>query len=52
MKTLKITCAEKGVLINKAFNFDFPVEYEEYEQLSQQDFYTQVHDKDVIKKND
>ena len=48
MKTLKITCAEKGVLINKAFNFDFPVEYTEYEQLSQQDFYTQVHDQDVI----
>lgn len=48
MKTLKITCAEKGVLINKAFNFDFPVEYKEYEQLSQQDFYTQVHDQDVI----
>ena len=48
MKTFKITCAEKGVLINKAFNFDFPVEYTEYEQLSQQDFYTQVHDQDVI----
>ena len=48
MKTLKITCAEKGVLINKAFNFDFPVEYTEYEQLSQQNFYTQVHDQDVI----
>lgn len=48
MKTLKITCAEKGVLINKAFNFDFPAEYTEYEQLSQQEFYTQVHDQDVI----
>ncbi len=48
MKTFKITCTEKGVLINKAFNFDFPVEYTEYEQLSQQDFYTQVHDQDVI----
>ena len=48
MKTLKITCAEKGVLINKAFSFDFPVEYTEYEQLSQQQFYHQVRDQDVI----
>lgn len=48
MNTLKITCAEKGVLINKAFNFDFPVKYTEYEQLSQHEFYNQVHDQDVI----
>ena len=48
MKTLKITCVEKGVLINKAFSFDFPVEYTEYEQLNQQQFYDQVKDQDVI----
>ena len=48
MNTLKITCAEKGVLINKAFSFDFPVEYTEFEQLSQQQLYDQVHDQDVI----
>ncbi|QIO08982.1 NAD(P)-dependent oxidoreductase [Acinetobacter lanii] len=48
MKTLKITCVEKGVLINKAFQFDFPNEYTEYEQLTQQEFYDKVHDQDVL----
>lgn len=48
MSTLKITCVEKGVLLNKAFQFDFPVEYTEYDQLSQQEFYDQVHNQDVL----
>lgn len=48
MTTLKITCVEKGVLLNKAFQFDFPYEYTEYEQLTQQEFYDQVHDQDIL----
>lgn len=48
MNTVKVTCVEKGVLLNKAFQFNFPVEYTEYEQLSQQQFYDQVHDQDVL----
>lgn len=48
MTTLKITCVEKGVLLNKAFQFDFPNEYTEYEQLTQQEFYDQVHDQDIL----
>lgn len=48
MTTLKITCVEKGVLLNQAFQFDFPNEYTEYEQLTQQQFYDQVHDQDIL----
>lgn len=48
MTTLKITCVEKGVLINKDFQFDFPHQYTEYTQLSQQQFYDQVHDQDIL----
>lgn len=48
MTTLKITCVEKGVLLNQAFQFDFPHEYTEYEQLTQQEFYDQVHDQDIL----
>lgn len=48
MSTLNICCVEKGVLLNQAFQFDFPVNYTEYEQLSQQQFYDQVHDQDVL----
>lgn len=48
MNTLNITCAEKGVLINKAFQFNFPHEYTEYAQLTQQELYDKVHDQDVL----
>lgn len=48
MTTLKITCVEKGVLLNQAFQFDFPHKYTEYDQLTQQEFYDQVHDQDVL----
>ena len=47
LMTLKITCAEKGVLINKSFSFNFPVQYTEYEQLSQDEFY-RITDQDVL----
>ena len=48
MSTLKVTCAEKYVLIDQAFQFDFPVQYSEFQQLDQEQFQTQVHDQDVI----
>lgn len=48
MNTLKVTCTEKGVLLNKDFQFTFPVEYTEYEQLSQDELYNQVHNQDVL----
>ncbi|MBO3671009.1 D-2-hydroxyacid dehydrogenase [Acinetobacter soli] len=44
----KITCAEKYVLIQRAFQFDFPAHYTEYDQLTQHEFEQQVHDQDVI----
>lgn len=48
MTPLKITCTEKYVLIDQDFKFDFPVEYTEYQQLSQDQLYHQVFDQDVI----
>lgn len=48
MNMFKITCAEKYVLINRPFQFDFPVEYNEFNQLDQEQFYAQVHDQDAI----
>ena len=48
MSTLKVTCAEKYVLIDQAFQFDFAVQYSEFQQLDQEQFQTQVHDQDVI----
>lgn len=48
MTPFKITCAEKYVLIQRAFQFDFPAHYTEYDQLTQHEFEQQVHDQDVI----
>lgn len=48
MSAIKVTCAEKYVLINQQFQFDFPVEYTEFQQLDQERFQTQVHHQDVI----
>lgn len=48
MSTLKVSCAEKYVLIDQAFQFDFPVQYSEFQQLDQEQFQTQVHNQDVI----
>ncbi len=48
MKKLKITCTEKSVLINKAFQFEIAVDYTEYGQLSQSELYQHVYDQDVL----
>ena len=48
MLPIKITCTEKNVLINQPFQFNFPVTYTEYQQLSQQQLYSQVHHQDVL----
>lgn len=48
MSTLKITCAEKYVLIDRQFQFKFPHEYQEFDKLSQEKFETDVKDQDVI----
>ncbi|WP_119690506.1 NAD(P)-dependent oxidoreductase [Acinetobacter soli] len=48
MKPLKITCTEKYVLLDQAFEFDFPVDYTEFKQLTQEQFATQVFDQDVL----
>ena len=45
---LKITCAEKYVLINRPFQFEFATDYTEFNQLDQEQLYNQVHDQDVI----
>lgn len=45
---MKITCTEKYVLLDQKFNFDFPHEYTEYVQLTQDEFYEKVHNQDVI----
>lgn len=45
---MKITCIEKYVLLNQNFNFDFPHEYTEYMQLTQDEFYEKVYNQDVI----
>ena len=52
MSAIKVTCAEKYVLIDQAFNFDFPVEYTEHQQLNQTQFSTLVRDQDVIIMSD
>lgn len=48
MKNICVTCTEKSVLLNKDFNFEFPVSYTEYAQLSQSEFHEKVHNQDVI----
>lgn len=48
MSVIKVTCAEKYVLIDQQFQFDFPVEYTEFQQLDQEQFQSQVHNQDVI----
>lgn len=45
---MKISCLEKYVLIDRAFQFEFACQYTEYQQLSQQQFDEQIHDQDVI----
>ncbi|ESK36593.1 hypothetical protein P256_02505 [Acinetobacter nectaris CIP 110549] len=45
---IKITCAEKDALLAQEFRFEFPVQYTEYNRLSQQDLYEKVCDQDVI----
>ena len=45
---MKITCTEKYVLPDQQFQFDFPHEYTEYAQLSQNEFYDKVRNQDVI----
>lgn len=48
MKPLNITCVEKHVLLDQPFDFQFPVQYTEYQQLNQEQLYQQVHQQDVI----
>ena len=48
MSPIKVTCAEKYVLIDQPFQFGFPVEYTEFQQLDQEQLQTQVYDQDVI----
>lgn len=48
MNKIKVTCVEKYALLDQSFKFDFPVEYTEYQQLSQSEFYEKVHHQDVI----
>lgn len=48
MQKLKVTCAEKYVLIDKEFKFDFPVEYTEHHQLNQKQFSETVKGQNVI----
>lgn len=48
MSTLKITCAEKYVLIDREFIFQFPSDYQEFDQLSQEQFESDIKDQDVI----
>ena len=36
------------MLLDQAFEFDFPVNYTEFEQLNQEQFATQVFDQDVL----
>lgn len=46
--SLKVTCTEKYVLIDKTFKFDFPTQYTEYNHLSQKEFEQQVYDQDIL----
>lgn len=48
MSTLKITCVEKYVLINRTFNFQFPCDFQEFDKLSQEQFENDVKNQDVI----
>lgn len=48
MDKIKITCTKKTVLLDQNFNFNFPVEYTEYQQLSQLDLQIKVFDQDVL----
>lgn len=48
MGHLKITCVEKNILLNQPFEFSVPVEYTEYDGLTQQELYDKVHGQDVI----
>lgn len=45
---IKITCAQKVVLLPKPFLFNFDCEYTEYENLSQLDLETKVFDQDIL----
>ena len=46
--TLKITCTEKYVLPDKSFVFNFPHVYTEHVKLSQDQFYSEVVNQDII----
>lgn len=48
MSTLKITCVEKYVLIDRTFNFQFPCDFQEFDKLSQEQFENDVKNQDVI----
>ncbi|NOL48525.1 NAD(P)-dependent oxidoreductase [Pelistega europaea] len=48
MHTLNITCAQKSVLLPLRFNFDFPTNYTEFDNLTQEEFEQKVHNQDVL----
>lgn len=48
MKPLHITCAQKSVLLPLNFHFDFPVNYVEYSDLTQEEFEQKIHNQDVL----
>ncbi|MDR6104952.1 glycerate dehydrogenase [Acinetobacter baylyi] len=52
MQHVRITCTEKQYLGNQTFRFNFPVNYTEFEKLTQQQFYDQVKDQHVLIVND
>ncbi|WP_130804808.1 D-2-hydroxyacid dehydrogenase [Acinetobacter ihumii] len=52
MQPIRITCTEKQYLGHEQFKFDFPVDYTEFERLTQQQFYDQVKDQHVLIVND
>ncbi|MFU8926087.1 D-2-hydroxyacid dehydrogenase [Acinetobacter puyangensis] len=52
MQHVRVTCTEKKYLGDCEFKFDFPVNYSEFEKLTQQQFYDQVKDQHVLIVND
>ncbi|RSO58837.1 D-2-hydroxyacid dehydrogenase [Acinetobacter lactucae] len=52
MRHVRITCTEKQYLGNQTFSFNFPVNYTEFEKLTQQQFYDQVKNQHVLIVND
>lgn len=52
MQHVRITCTEKQYLGNQTFRFNFPVNYTEFEKLTQQQFYDQVKGQHVLIVND